>query len=144
LARREPLLALFWFLGILSLAGIPPLSGFIGKLILLQVGVSQQAYLITAVAAGTSILTFFSMLKIWNEVFWKKSYEDVNRLPRVRFGLLAPGAALVILSVALGLVAGPLVEYNTIAGQQLFDRAAYITAVCGADGCEAVYRAAVK
>jgi multicomponent Na+:H+ antiporter subunit D len=84
------------------------------------------------------------MLKIWNEVFWKKSYEDVNRLPRVRFGLLAPGAALVILSVALGLVAGPLVEYNTIAGQQLFDRAAYITAVCGADGCEAVYRAAVK
>jgi len=51
---------------------------------------------------------------------------------------------LVILSVALGLVAGPLVEYNTIAGQQLFDRAAYITAVCGADGCEAVYRAAVK
>lgn len=144
LARREPWLALFWFLGILSLAGIPPLSGFIGKLILLQVGVSQQEYLITAVAAGTSILTFFSMLKIWNEVFWKKSYEDVNRLPRVRFGLLAPGAALVILSVALGLLAGPFVEYNTIAGQQAFDRSTYITAVCGADGCEAVYRAAVK
>lgn len=144
LARREPLLGLFWFLGILSLAGIPPLSGFIGKLILLQVGVSQQAYLITAVAAGTSILTFFSMLKIWNEVFWKKSYDDVNRLPRVPLGLLAPGAALVVLSVALGLLAGPLVDYNAIAGQQAFDRNVYITAVCGADGCEAVYRAALK
>ena len=62
----------------------------------------------------------------------------------MRFGLLAPGAALVILSVALGLLAGPLVEYNTIAGQQAFDRDAYIAAVCGVDGCEAVYQAAVR
>ncbi|GAB4433727.1 MAG: proton-conducting transporter membrane subunit [Chloroflexi bacterium OHK40] len=144
LARREPALAIFWFLGILSLAGIPPLSGFFGKLALLQVGVGQGAYLISAVAAGTSILTFFSMLKIWNEVFWKKAYADMSKLPRVGPGLLLPGAALVVVSLVAGLAASTLVDYSTLAGTQLFDQAGYIGAVCGADGCEAVYESALR
>jgi multicomponent Na+:H+ antiporter subunit D len=144
LARREPLLAIFWFLGILSLAGIPPMSGFFGKLALLQTGVNQGALLISVVAAFTGILTFFSMLKIWNEVFWKKSYGDMSKLPRVTPGLLLPGAILVVISLALGLGAGALVDYTTFAGEQLFDRAGYITSVCGANGCEAVFEAALR
>jgi multicomponent Na+:H+ antiporter subunit D len=136
LARREPLLATFWFLGILSLAGIPPMSGFFGKLALLQAGAEQGQLLITLVAAGVGILTFFSMLKIWNEVFWKKAYAvDVATLPRVTPGLLLPGALLVLVSVAMGLAAGPLLEYTNLAGAQVFDQAGYVRDVCGNGGC---------
>lgn len=144
LARREPLLAIFWFLGILSLAGIPPMSGFFGKLALLQAGVNQGELLISVVAAFTGILTFFSMLKIWNEVFWKKSYGDMSKLPRVTPGLLWPGAILVIISFALGIGAGGLVDYSQMAGEQLFNRAAYISSVCGSNGCEAVVELALR
>jgi multicomponent Na+:H+ antiporter subunit D len=144
LARREPTLAIFWFLGILSLAGIPPMSGFFGKLALLQVGVNQGAYLISGVAAFTGILTFFSMLKIWNEVFWKKAYGDMSKLPRVTPGLLLPGAVLVVISLALGLGAGVLVDYANVAGEQLFDWAGYVVSVCGEEGCEAVFEAALR
>jgi multicomponent Na+:H+ antiporter subunit D len=144
MARREPLLAIVWFLGILSLAGIPPMSGFFGKLALLQVGVAQGQYWITAIAAGTSILTFFSMLKIWNEVFWKKPYTDMTKLPRVRPGMLLPGAALVLASIVMGVAAGAVVDYSALAGTQLFDQAGYISSVCGAGGCEAVFDAALR
>jgi multicomponent Na+:H+ antiporter subunit D len=144
LARREPLLAIFWFLGILSLAGIPPMSGFFGKLALLQVGVTQQSLVITIVAAGVGLLTFFSMLKIWNEVFWKKAYADMSKLPRVHPGLLLPGAALVILSVALGIGAGLMADYSAMAGVQVFDQAGYITSVCGPNGCEAAFETALR
>ncbi|NCC30503.1 MAG: short chain dehydrogenase [Chloroflexia bacterium] len=144
LARREPALAIFWFLGIISLAGLPPMSGFFGKLALLQAGVTQGAWLVTGVATLTGILTLFSMLKIWNEVFWKKSYADVSKLPRVSPGLLLPGALLVIVSLALGLGASLLVDYTTVAGMQLFDQAGYIQSVCGLDGCEAVFQAAIR
>ena len=144
LARREPTLAFFWFLGILSLAGIPPMSGFFGKLALLQAGVNQEAYLISGVAAFTGILTFFSMLKIWNEVFWKKAYTDVSQLPRVTPGLLLPGAVLVVISLALGLGAGILVDYTNVAGAQLFDWAGYVVSVCGEEGCEAAFEAALR
>ncbi|RRR69915.1 MAG: short chain dehydrogenase [Candidatus Viridilinea halotolerans] len=144
LAQREPLLAIFWFLGILSLAGIPPMSGFFGKLALLQAGVNQGAIGISVIAAFTGILTFFSMLKIWNEVFWKKSYGDMSKLPRVTPGLLLPGALLVMISLALGLGAGVLVDYSQMAGMQLFDRAGYIASVCGVQGCEAIVEAALR
>lgn len=144
IARREPILAIFWFLGILSLAGIPPLSGFFGKLALLQVGVAQGQYVITGVAAAVSLLTFFSMLKIWNEVFWKKSYEDLSKLPRVPLGLLAPGALLVVLSLAIGLAAGPVAELSAQAGAQAFDLAGYAAAVCGPGGCEAAMAELMK
>lgn len=144
LAKREPLLATLWLLGILSLAGIPPLSGFFGKLALLQAGVVQQQYLITAVAAGVSILTFFSMLKIWNEVFWKKSYEDISALPRVKLGLLLPGALLVLASVVMGLGAALAVDYSTMAAAQTFDIASYVRDVCGPLGCEAIFETAIR
>ncbi len=144
LARREPALAFFWFLGILSLAGIPPLSGFFGKLALLQAGVAQGAWLITLVAAGTSLLTFFSMLKIWNEVFWKKAYADLSKLPRVGLTLLMPGALLVLVSVAAGIGAAKVFDYSSLAGGQLFDQASYIAAVCGPAGCEAAFEAAMR
>ncbi|MBX0327473.1 short chain dehydrogenase [Oscillochloris sp. ZM17-4] len=137
MARREPALATFWFLGILSLAGIPPMSGFFGKLALLQAGVAQGQLLITGVAAGVSLLTFFSMLKIWNEVFWKKSYEDMSKLPRVPLGLLLPGALLVLLSLAIGVGAGPISALSAQAGAQALDLSGYAQAVCGAGGCEA-------
>ncbi len=138
LARREPVLALLWLLAILSLAGIPPLSGFFGKLALLQAAISQQQYLIGGVAAMVSILTFFSMLKIWNEAFWKKRPEDAAEPGRLTLGLVAPGAILVVLSVALGLGAGPAMDYATLAASQALDVAGYVTDVCGPDGCDAL------
>jgi multicomponent Na+:H+ antiporter subunit D len=141
LAKREPVLAAFWFLGILSLAGIPPMSGFFGKLALLQAGAAQGQVLITLIAAGVGILTFFSMLKIWNEVFWKKAYSaDTTALPRVHAGLLAPGAVLVVLSAIMGIAAGPLLDYTQMAGIQVFDLTGYAVDVCGPMGCEAVSR----
>jgi multicomponent Na+:H+ antiporter subunit D len=145
LAKREPWLATFWFLGILSLAGIPPLSGFFGKLALLQAGVAQGQYAIVLVGAGVSLLTFFSMLKIWNEVFWKKAYDtDVTALPRVSLPVLLPGAALVLISLAAGLAANAAFGYSELAGAQLFDIPSYATAVCGEGGCEAAFETALR
>ncbi len=142
LAKREPLLAILWFLGILSLAGIPPLSGFFGKLGLLQAGVDETRWIITGVAAGTGVLTFFSMLKIWNEVFWKKAYTDVSKLPRVSPGLMLPGLILVLASVTMGISADAVMEYATMAAGQAFDPGSYVVDVCGAGGCDQLLSAA--
>lgn len=142
LAKREPLLAAFWFMGILSLAGMPPFSGFFGKLGLLQAGVAQAEWLITGVAAGVGILTLFSMLKIWNEVFWKKSYEDIGKLPRVSFAALVPGAILVLASIALGLGVAPVLNYSAMAAQQALDVQSLVIDVCGPSGCDSLVQAA--
>jgi multicomponent Na+:H+ antiporter subunit D len=74
LARRSPLLAVLFFVPAMNLAGIPPLSGFIGKLGLLQAGVAEgSAAALTLVAAAvvTSLLTLLAIARVWTRAFWR-------------------------------------------------------------------------
>ncbi|MYT75413.1 MULTISPECIES: Na+/H+ antiporter subunit D [unclassified Streptomyces] len=73
-ARTAPLLAALWFVPAMNLAGIPPLSGFIGKLGLMRAGAADGgawAYVLLAGAAVTSLLTLYVMVKVWNLAFWR-------------------------------------------------------------------------
>jgi multicomponent Na+:H+ antiporter subunit D len=116
----------------LSLAGIPPLSGFFAKLILLQAGLQAEEYAVAAAALAVSLLTLFSMSKIWNEAFWKPAPEDgETRIPARRAALAGPMAALATLTVLIGLAAEPMVGISMTAARQLMDPSEYIRAVMG-------------
>ncbi|MGE6736559.1 proton-conducting transporter membrane subunit, partial [Streptomyces sp. NPDC059900] len=73
-ARTAPLLAALWFVPAMNLAGIPPLSGFLGKLGLMQAGAADggsEAYVLLAACAVASLLTLYVMVKVWNLAFWR-------------------------------------------------------------------------
>jgi multicomponent Na+:H+ antiporter subunit D len=79
LARRSPLLGVLFFVPAMNLAGIPPLSGFIGKLGLLQAGVAEgSAVAFTLVAGGvvTSLLTLLAVARIWTRAFWRSPNQS--------------------------------------------------------------------
>ncbi|MFD5904116.1 Na+/H+ antiporter subunit D [Streptomyces microflavus] len=74
LAKAAPLLALLFFVPAMNLAGIPPLSGFIGKLGLMRAGVadgSAWAWILVAGSVVTSLLTLYVVAKVWNLAFWR-------------------------------------------------------------------------
>jgi multicomponent Na+:H+ antiporter subunit D len=135
--RTNPGVGLLFLVPALSLAGIPPLSGFWGKLVLVKAGLDAERWVVTAVALGVSLLTLFSMTKIWNEAFWKDAPANENgpappaKVPAL---LLAPIAGLAAVTVAIGLLAGPVFDLAARAAAQLSDPAAYVTAVLGAGG----------
>jgi multicomponent Na+:H+ antiporter subunit D len=137
LVRRMPLAAGLFLLAALSLAGIPPLSGFVGKLAILEAGVGSHTYVIVGVGLVVSLFTLFSMTKIWNGVFWGTAEDPTIRLamadPERRLAIpgLMTGAtvALVVLTVAIALFGGPIYELSERAAQGLVDPTAYITAV---------------
>jgi multicomponent Na+:H+ antiporter subunit D len=134
LYRLRPGLALLFLFPALSLAGLPPLSGFVVKLGLVQAGLLQGQYAIVLVSLGVSVLTLYSMMKIWNEAFWKpvpQGQAEAGR-PVIHLGWrLMPVAALAVLTIAAGLSAGPLAVLALAAGEQLMNPAEYITAVLG-------------
>jgi multicomponent Na+:H+ antiporter subunit D len=70
LINQAPWLAMLFAVPALSLGGIPPLSGFIAKLVLVQAGLEAGEYGIVATAIAVGLLTLFSMAKIWNGAFW--------------------------------------------------------------------------
>jgi multicomponent Na+:H+ antiporter subunit D len=79
LARRSPLLAVLFFVPAMNLAGIPPLSGFIGKLGLLEAGVADGSPLaLTLVAGGvvTSLLTLLAVARVWTRAFWRSPNQS--------------------------------------------------------------------
>jgi multicomponent Na+:H+ antiporter subunit D len=74
LARSSPLLALLFFVPAMNLAGIPPLSGFIGKLGLLEAGVAEGSWPAMVLVAGgvvTSLLTLVAIARVWTRAFWR-------------------------------------------------------------------------
>lgn len=132
LYRRRPALALLFLVPALSLAGIPPLSGFWGKLVLVKAGLDSGHYVVTATALGVSLLTLFSMTKLWNEAFWKEPPEQsAMAAAPVPWTLLGPVVALAAITVAVGLGAGPVFDLASRAAAQLADPSQYVRAVLG-------------
>ncbi|MDP1548042.1 MAG: Na+/H+ antiporter subunit D [Anaerolineales bacterium] len=134
LYQLMPMLGILFLIPALSLAGIPPLSGFFAKLSLVQAGLENGAYFIVVVSLAVSLLTIFSMMKLWNEAFWKKSptAEEVA-LPSLSkqqwAALLAPIAVLAAITVVIGLGASSTFALALRASEQLMDPSAYIQAV---------------
>jgi multicomponent Na+:H+ antiporter subunit D len=131
LYQAQPTLALLFLIPALSLAGMPPLSGFFAKLALLQAGLEIGQYGIVVVALAVGMLTLVSMTKIWAEAFWKPAAEPPasgSRSPRT---LLLPIATLATLTVLIGLAAGPLLALSMRAADQLLNPREYIQAVLG-------------
>ncbi|MBI3957807.1 MAG: hypothetical protein HY328_03280 [Chloroflexi bacterium] len=135
LVGRRPLLALLFFLSAISLAGIPPFSGFIGKLTLLQITLDSRHWTVAGVSIVASVLTLINVMRLWQEAFWGK-YEHPGRLtpwlldaPVRRWLVLGPIGALLLLSLGLGLFGERFFQMTTTAAQQALDRTGYIAAV---------------
>ncbi|MDY0101498.1 MAG: Na+/H+ antiporter subunit D [Lentimicrobium sp.] len=135
LYKYRPWLAILFIIPAFGLAGIPPLSGFFGKLILISAGFSAGEYVISSIALAVGLFTLFSMVKIWNEAFWKPKPQnspafdgETEKLP---VSMVIPAAFLGLLTLTMGFAVKPILDFAMIAAAQLMDPAAYISAVLG-------------
>ncbi len=131
LFKNNPWLGFIFFLPAMSLAGLPPLSGFFGKLFLIKGGFESGNYIITAISVWVGIVTLFSMLKIWNEAFWKPKPEDapVISYKKLKPSLVIPVGVFALATLLLGLSAGWFMEILTEASASLKDPGTYIRTV---------------
>lgn len=139
---QSGLISALFFAGAIAMAGMPPLSGFLGKLMVLQAsyGLPQQT-LIWAVILVTSLVAIMGFARAGGLIFWKTIKPDdldadtddipddqgapVPALPFVAcFGLLAG-------LVALTIFAEPAMHYAEATAEQLFNPTHYIQAVLG-------------
>jgi multicomponent Na+:H+ antiporter subunit D len=126
---RTPWLGVLFLCQALSLAGLPPLSGFWGKYLIIVVGLELREYALVLAAIVASILTLVSMLKIWNAAFWGDTAAPV-RVEDLRWRRMASVVAgLTALSLAIGLVAEPVLRMANLAAERVLDQTGYIDAV---------------
>lgn len=147
LARISPLLGILFFIPAMNLAGIPPLSGFIGKVGLLQAGVADGGWLPIVLVVGsvvTSLLTLYAVARIWARSFWgspPQADDGMGFTPArgvaqkaLGAGVVVPTTALLAFSLLFTVVAGPLFDITQRAAMDLLLREPYLIAVLGTGG----------
>lgn len=123
--KYHPFAGILFLLGGMALAGIPPLNGFISKLMIFQSGVESANYLPLAVVGVASIVTLTYVIRSFMKI-WFETNPEAKPKPGDR--LVAP-ALLIILSLVLGIWAQPLVSLAQTAAAWMGDPAAYVTMV---------------
>jgi multicomponent Na+:H+ antiporter subunit D len=147
LMRREPVLAVITALAMMSLIGFPPSSGFFGKVGLARAAAELdgfQVWLALGAILLASIGTLLAMSRLWTQVFWGPPLEEMPSrgkghkqppdLPddtRMRRRTLVPAGALVLVSLVIFLVPGPVWELCLQAAAGLLDVTAYVATVTG-------------
>ncbi|MEU9578476.1 proton-conducting transporter transmembrane domain-containing protein [Streptomyces chilikensis] len=138
-ARRvHGVTALLFLVGGLSMAGIPPLSGFVAKFALLRAAAAHggaAAYLLAGAALVTSVLTLYAMVRVWRGAFSPGLGEPL-RLRRRPGVVLTMSAAVAMTLTGLGLAAaaGPLADMGERAATELVRPAGYRDAVLVGEG----------
>ncbi|SDH89214.1 Na+/H+ antiporter subunit D [Agrococcus jejuensis] len=126
-----PVLAVLFFVPAINLAGLPPFSGFLGKVALFQAGIAEGTPLAYALVFGgiaTSLLTLLAIIRVWHRAFWEPEREEHPEHRRLPASWLVTAGALVAITCAISVVAGPLSTFATDAAHDLRDQT-YVTAV---------------
>jgi multicomponent Na+:H+ antiporter subunit D len=159
LATASPLLAVLFLLPALNLGGIPPFSGFLGKVALLEAGAqdgSVLAWILVGGSVTTSLLTLYALARVYSKAFWRSRADapegalssaspaallddddgDVTFLERddvgrMPIGMVTPTVAMIVVGLTMTVLAGPIFSYADRAAAEVLDRDRYITAVLG-------------
>ncbi|MGN2635534.1 Na+/H+ antiporter subunit D [Nocardia takedensis] len=158
LAAASPVLAVLFLIPALNLGGIPPFSGFIGKVALLQAGAADGSVLAWVLVGGavvTSLLTLYVAARTWAKAFWRPRSEapeghlaaanpptliedtedvlyderiDPGRIPAL---MLVATGSLAAVGLALTVLAGPILGIADRAAAELDQPGVYISSVLG-------------
>ncbi|GGD42949.1 monovalent cation/H+ antiporter subunit D [Sinisalibacter lacisalsi] len=141
---QHGLFAALFFGAAIGVAGMPPLSGFLGKLLLLDAlrAPGQIGWAWSAILLG-SLFTIVGLARAGSILFWKSTaveppepVEGEAAAPAARALEVAPTMAALAMLAGLAVFAGPLANYLDGAAAQLFDRAGYAGAVLGLEAGE--------
>ncbi|MEL6891412.1 MAG: Na+/H+ antiporter subunit D [Actinomycetota bacterium] len=135
LVHSAPIIAVLFAVPALSLAGLPPFSGFLAKFTLVDAGLAAESWIAVGASLAVGLLTLFSMTKIWAGVFWGEREEEPQSEPQVdgRTGVqwtmaLATGM-LGAASIGVSVWAAGLYDISERASIDLLERGRYVEAV---------------
>ncbi|MGJ8623365.1 MAG: monovalent cation/H+ antiporter subunit D [Yoonia sp.] len=135
--RGETIIAGLFFVSAIAMAGLPPLSGFLGKLLLLDAAFGSDLVVwVWAVVLISSLISIVGFARAGSTLFWKSQSVDAETVAKTTPATLSYVAvgALVTLLALHTIFAGQMHRYTTAIATQLFAPTAYITTVMETPG----------
>lgn len=129
---REPvLIGMLFFIAMIAAAGLPPLTGFLGKVLILDAAIDTpwHAHVWTVIII-TSFLSLVAVSRAGSNLFWKTEEPIEGKWSSVRVKSL-PIIGILLTLIAMVVFAGPIVDYTSLTAEQLLNPEGYIHAVLG-------------
>lgn len=134
LMKRYPLFGWTFLIAAFSLAGIPPLSGFIGKLLIVESGFEANNPWMSVVILLSSLVVLLSVIRIFIYAFWGEEQQTTTSISQATYTQqFTPVLLLVAVTVAYGVGAELVAPYMSAAGEALLNPSIYIDAVMGGE-----------
>ena len=129
LLTNYPTLGWLFFIAMLSLTGIPPFSGFIGKVILGEGLIRADTYVLLTLAFVSSLFVLYSLLRIFLNCFMGEAIIGEDEQTPLKKRTLLPIVVLGVLTLAIGIGADVLAPFVNDAAATLMNPQVYIDAV---------------
>lgn len=145
------LVAGLFFSAAIAMAGLPPLSGFVGKLLILDATAGDpRAVWIWAIVLSMSLVAVIGFARAGSAVFWKAHSDEAvvpdeaiaegaTGTPRLPSTPMVAIGGLLALLVAITVLAGPIQRHMAATAAQLFAPGPYIATVLQTPGKEITY-----
>ncbi|CAN5130016.1 monovalent cation/H+ antiporter subunit D [soil metagenome] len=131
-------LSMLFLMTSIAIVGLPPLSGFVGKLLILEAAQPlPSAPWVWSTILLTTFVGIVALARAGSTLFWKSAAIGEGPLPAARWQRTAdlmPATTILLLLAVLTVLAGPAMDYMDKAAAQLFLPTAYIEAVLGGQG----------
>ena len=118
LSKTHPLMALAMAIFMFSMAGIPPLAGFFGKLYVFLAAVEAGLYTLAVIGVLTSVIGAFYYLRIVKLMYFDEPVEGFDRPMGREMGLVIGGTAVAVLFFFVA--PGPVVDGAAAAARAFF------------------------
>ncbi|WP_411834075.1 monovalent cation/H+ antiporter subunit D [Pseudoxanthomonas mexicana] len=127
--HRRAKLGLVFLVAAVSVAGLPPLSGFLGKLMVLDATPAGQAGWVWSIVLASSFIVIAALARAGSALFWRVEDDGVPMRRPVR--AVETGAVLLLLGygVAMTVAAAPVLDYARATADQLLDPQAVVDRV---------------
>lgn len=136
--KRYPAIGWMFLIVALALVGIPPLSGFPGKLLIVRGGLGEGEYWLTAIGVASSLIVLYSLIRVFMKAFWGEEQSaapavgNVGNDPKTTMSwklAYIPSVFLLLFVFILGFASEGIYSYVSQAGEVLIQPALYIEAV---------------
>ncbi|WP_404364085.1 monovalent cation/H+ antiporter subunit D [Marinobacter sp.] len=126
--RSRTLLSILFLTGAVAAVGLPPLSGFFAKLLILKAVEPgpQMAWLWTALLVG-GFFTMIAFSRAGSIVFWRNTEGHVADPGKLTLPVTVSASALIAMTLLIVVFAGPISRFTDATAAQLHDPSGYIT-----------------
>src|SRR5699024_12473462 len=100
---KYSILGVFFFIIVLFYTGIPPLSGFIWKILIGEAAISGGFYVLMCIGFFSGLIVLYSLMRVFMNCFWGETLIHEEEQQPFKKAYIVPGAILVLLTFAIGI-----------------------------------------